>query len=170
MIKRHTRPNPPRTSQGGISEREASIHISNVMLVDPDSNVRTQDRPPPRLRGQPGARRQEERRASWRRRAQLELDSADKDEMAARLRDNYSKEVAPALRKEFGIDNPMAVPRLEKIVLNMGLGEAVGNPKMLDAAAEELTAIAGQKPIVTQGQEVDRDLQAPRRACRSARG
>jgi large subunit ribosomal protein L5 len=49
--------------------------------------------------------------------------------------------VAPSLRKEFGIDNVMAVPRVEKIVLNMGLGEAVANPKMLDGAAEELTAI-----------------------------
>ena len=73
--------------------------------------------------------------------------------MAARLRDKYAKEVAPALRKEFGIDNPMAVPRLEKIVLNMGLGEAVANPKMLDGAAEELTAIAGQKANVTKAKK-----------------
>ena len=73
--------------------------------------------------------------------------------MAARLRDRYAKEVAPSLRKEFGIDNVMAVPRLEKIVLNMGLGEAVANPKMLDGAAEELTAIAGQKAIVTKAKK-----------------
>ena len=73
--------------------------------------------------------------------------------MAARLRDRYSKEVAPALRKEYGIDNVMAIPRIEKIVLNMGLGEAVANPKMLDGAAEELTAIAGQKAIVTKAKK-----------------
>jgi large subunit ribosomal protein L5 len=73
--------------------------------------------------------------------------------MAARLREKYAKEVAPALRKEFGIDNVMAVPRLEKIVLNMGLGEAVANPKMLDGAAEELTAIAGQKANVTKAKK-----------------
>jgi len=73
--------------------------------------------------------------------------------MAARLRDRYAKEVAPSLRKEFGIDNVMAVPRVEKIVLNMGLGEAVANPKMLDGAAEELTAIAGQKAIVTKAKK-----------------
>jgi large subunit ribosomal protein L5 len=73
--------------------------------------------------------------------------------MAARLRDKYAKEVAPALRKEFGIDNVMAVPRLEKIVLNMGLGEAVANPKMLDGAADELTAIAGQKANVTKAKK-----------------
>ena len=73
--------------------------------------------------------------------------------MAARLRDRYAKEVAPSLRKEFGIDNVMALPRVEKIVLNMGLGEAVANPKMLDGAAEELTAIAGQKAIVTKAKK-----------------
>ena len=73
--------------------------------------------------------------------------------MAARLREKYAKEVAPALRKEYGIDNVMAVPRLEKIVLNMGLGEAVANPKMLEGAAEELTAIAGQKALVTKAKK-----------------
>jgi large subunit ribosomal protein L5 len=73
--------------------------------------------------------------------------------MTARLKDQYSKQVAPALRKEFGIDNVMAIPRLEKIVLNMGLGEAVANPKMLDGAAEELTAIAGQRAVVTKAKK-----------------
>ena len=73
--------------------------------------------------------------------------------MAARLKEQYVKEVAPALRKEFGIDNAMAVPRLEKIVLNMGLGEAVANPKMLDGAAEELSAIAGQRAVVTKAKK-----------------
>ena len=55
-----------------------------------------------------------------------------------RLKTRYAEEVVPKLQKEFGIDNVMAVPRLEKIVLNMGLGEAVANPKMLEGAAEEL--------------------------------
>jgi large subunit ribosomal protein L5 len=73
--------------------------------------------------------------------------------MAARLKDKYAKEVAPALKKTFGIDNVMAVPRLEKIVLNMGLGEAVANPKMLDGAAEELSSIAGQKAQITKAKK-----------------
>ena len=73
--------------------------------------------------------------------------------MAARLKEKYSKDVAPALRKEFGIDNVMAVPRLDKIVLNMGLGEAVANPKMLEGAAEELSAIAGQRAVVTKAKK-----------------
>ena len=61
----------------------------------------------------------------------------------ARLKERYQKEVAPAIAKEFGIKNPMAVPRLNKIVLNMGMGEAVANAKILDTAVEELRAIAG---------------------------
>jgi large subunit ribosomal protein L5 len=73
--------------------------------------------------------------------------------MAARLKDKYAKEVAPALKKAFGIDNVMAVPRVEKIVLNMGLGEAVANPKMLDGAAEELSSIAGQKAQITKAKK-----------------
>jgi len=71
----------------------------------------------------------------------------------ARLKERYVKEVGPALRKEFGIDNVMAIPRLEKIVLNMGLGEAVANPKMLEGAAEELSAIAGQRAQVTKAKK-----------------
>ena len=73
--------------------------------------------------------------------------------MAARLKERYASEVVPALRKEFEIDNPMATPRLEKIVLNMGLGEAVANPKMLEGAAEELSAIAGQRAVVTKAKK-----------------
>ena len=73
--------------------------------------------------------------------------------MAARLRERFAKEVAPALQKELGIANTMAVPRLEKIVLNMGLGEAVANPKILDGAVDELSAIAGQKAVITKARK-----------------
>jgi large subunit ribosomal protein L5 len=73
--------------------------------------------------------------------------------MAARLRDRYKNEIAPALMRELGVKNSMALPRLEKIVLNMGLGEATQNPKIIDSAVEELTAISGQKPIVTKAKK-----------------
>jgi len=73
--------------------------------------------------------------------------------MAARLRERYRTEVAPALMRELGYDNHMAVPRLEKIVLNMGLGEAVQNPKIIESAVEELTAVSGQKPVVTKAKK-----------------
>ena len=70
-----------------------------------------------------------------------------------RLREKYTKEVVPALMKRFGYTNVMQVPRLKSIVLNMGLGEAVGNPKLVDAAVGELTQITGQKPVVTKAKK-----------------
>jgi large subunit ribosomal protein L5 len=66
----------------------------------------------------------------------------------ARLKEKYDNEVAPKLRKEFGISNPMAVPRVVKVVCNIGLGEASRNAKLLDDAVEELTLITGQRPVV----------------------
>jgi large subunit ribosomal protein L5 len=71
----------------------------------------------------------------------------------ARLKERYQKEIAPSLAKEFGIENPMAVPRLDKIVLNMGMGEAIANAKVLDTAVTELTSIAGQKPVITKAKK-----------------
>ncbi len=67
-----------------------------------------------------------------------------------RMRERYREEVVPALMQEFGYQNVMQVPKLEKIVLNIGLGEAIQNAKALDAAVNDLTLIAGQKPIVTR--------------------
>lgn len=68
----------------------------------------------------------------------------------AGLRARYHSDVAPALQREFGYANPMMIPRLEKIVVNIGLGEAIQNAKALDAAVGDLTTITGQKPIVTR--------------------
>jgi large subunit ribosomal protein L5 len=73
--------------------------------------------------------------------------------MAARLKERYQKDVAPAIAKEFGITNPMAIPRVQKVVLNMGMGEAIANAKILDTAADELRAISGQKPVVTKAKK-----------------
>jgi large subunit ribosomal protein L5 len=73
--------------------------------------------------------------------------------MKARLQEYYEKEVIPQLIKEFGYKNPMQVPRLVKIVINMGLGEATQNIKILDAAMEELALITGQKPIIRRARK-----------------
>ena len=73
--------------------------------------------------------------------------------MAARLRERYRTDVVPALMRELACENHMAVPRLDKIVLNMGLGEAVQNPKILESAVEELSAITGQKPVITKAKK-----------------
>lgn len=71
----------------------------------------------------------------------------------ARLKDKYKNEIAGSLAKEFDIKNPMAVPRIEKVVINMGLGEASANAKILDVAADELKAITGQKPVITKAKK-----------------
>ncbi|MBC5824128.1 MAG: 50S ribosomal protein L5 [Candidatus Eremiobacteraeota bacterium] len=70
-----------------------------------------------------------------------------------RLRERYEKTVSPALTKRFGYKNRMQVPRLVKIVVNMGVGEAVANPKAMDGAVSDLLAITGQKPIVTRAKK-----------------
>src|SRR5256886_8557554 len=70
-----------------------------------------------------------------------------------RLRSRFDKEVAPALLKELELKNPMAVPRLHKIVVNMGVGEATQNAKVLDPAVNELGQIAGQKPVITKAKK-----------------
>ncbi|MBC7343421.1 MAG: 50S ribosomal protein L5 [Clostridia bacterium] len=67
-----------------------------------------------------------------------------------RLKEKYLSEVRPALMKKFGYKNPMQVPKVEKVVINMGVGDATQNPKLLDAAVNDLTAIAGQRPVVTR--------------------
>jgi large subunit ribosomal protein L5 len=73
--------------------------------------------------------------------------------MSARLREHYKKTAIPALMKEFGYGNIMAVPKVEKITINIGLGEATQNPKLMDGAVTELTQIAGQKPMVTKARK-----------------
>ena len=70
-----------------------------------------------------------------------------------RVRARYQDEVVPKLKREFGIENDMAVPRIERVSLNMGMGEAISNIKILDEAVEEMAALAGQKPTVTRAQK-----------------
>jgi large subunit ribosomal protein L5 len=71
----------------------------------------------------------------------------------ARLKNYYSKTVVPALIKEFKYKNPMQVPKMEKIVINMGLGEAISNVKIIDGAVQELATITGQKPIINKAKK-----------------
>jgi len=73
--------------------------------------------------------------------------------MAARLKEHYDSVLRPALMKEFGYKNVLEVPRLEKIVINMGVGEATGDSKVINVAVEELAAISGQKPVVTKSRK-----------------
>ncbi len=73
--------------------------------------------------------------------------------MAARLKEKYHSEIKTTLQKDLGLQNPMAVPRLEKIVINMGLGEATQNVKIMDPLLADLGAIAGQKPVITKAKK-----------------
>lgn len=71
----------------------------------------------------------------------------------ARLKEKYRNDIAPAIAKEFEIENKMAIPKLEKIVINMGVGEAISNSKILDTVVDELTVVTGQKPVVTKAKK-----------------
>ena len=73
--------------------------------------------------------------------------------MSARLKEKYAKEVVPALTKEFGYKNVMAVPKIQKVVVNMGLGEATSNAKIVDTGADELARITGQKPVTRRSKK-----------------
>ena len=79
-----------------------------------------------------------------------------------RLKQRYDDRSPAQLKDELGLANIMQVPRLEKIVINMGVGAAVSQPSLLEGAVDDLTMITGQKPVVTQAKQVDRRLQAPR--------
>ena len=73
--------------------------------------------------------------------------------MSARLREKYQKDVVPALQKEFGYKNIMAVPKIHKVVVNMGLGEATSNAKLIDTGADEIARITGQKPVARRAKK-----------------
>ena len=73
--------------------------------------------------------------------------------MSSRLREKYAKEVAPALQKEFGYTNVMAIPKIEKVVVNMGLGEATSNAKIVDVGGDELSKITGQRAVTTRAKK-----------------
>ena len=73
--------------------------------------------------------------------------------MASRLHERYRQEIVPAMVREFSYTSPMAAPRLEKIVINVGLGEAIQNAKALDAASSDVATITGQKPVITKAKK-----------------
>ena len=87
--------------------------------------------------------------------------------MKSRMQEKYRTDTVPALMKRFGWKNIMAVPKLQKITLNIGLGEASQNAKLLDTAAVELGQITGQKAIITRAEKIHRELQKFARACPS---
>ena len=158
--KRHQRPRSLRDTQraqdiGGVIEVEGPIHVSNVQLLDPKSGE------PTRV-GHQSARTASGcawPRSPARRSTLMALAEA---KIKPRLKERYDEEIAPALTKRFGYSNPMQVPRIEKITLNMGVGEAKQDSKMLEAAQEQLATIAGPAAQRAPGAQVDRRVQAAR--------
>lgn len=188
IMKRHTRPSQ-KNPQGGIVQREAPIHVSNVMLLDPKQNQ------PARVRHQrgegrdhrqearhPGEQRQRARCCSSRplndddeagmsdekskkpkkeaqRPAKEKEAPAEKAPKAKGPREKvvdsimYREQVIPTLMKRFQYSNVMQVPRLEKIAINMGVGIATQDAKMVEVAAKDLEAIVGQKVVITRAKK-----------------
>ena len=140
MVKRHTR--PAMGQPGGIVEKEATLHVSNVAHIDPKSDK------PTRV----GFKMLDGRKVRFARTLRRSPRRMRVPAMT-RLQEHYEKVVRPALMKEFGYKNAMQVPRLEKIVINMGVGEATQDGKKVDAAVGDLTAITGQKPVVTRAKK-----------------
>ena len=148
MIKRHTRPNPQKQIKGGIAERESAIAISNVMIAD----LRRRGHARRAIAWKP--RGAATRRVRIAKKGGEILDKKGKgSRWQRRLREHYQKNVVPALTKEFGYKNVMAVPKIEKISVNIGLGEATQNAKLMDGAVNELAQIAGQKPVITKARK-----------------
>ena len=146
IIKRHERPRQTAAQSaptgGGVIERPGPIHVSNVALVDPRDIVR---------RGSVSSSSTAEgpRRASLGNEARLMAATRT----TARLKTRYENEIRPSLVRRFGYSSPMQAPAIEKITLNMGVGEAKQDSKMLDAAIEQLATIAGQRPNVRRARK-----------------
>ncbi len=180
MIKRHTRANPQTNIKGGIVEKESPIQISNVALVCKNCRkhtrikhqvlggrqtcrgpARSAEARSSRQRGITVSKKEpnkpkKEKKAGEPRRRKPPRESRDRPKgpsEPSRLRVRYSKEIVPALMKHFKYTNIMAVPKLEKIVVNMGLGEAIANAKIMDVAVDELGRITGQRAVVTQAKK-----------------
>jgi large subunit ribosomal protein L5 len=126
MVQRHTRPTQA-DPQGGIKNKEASLHLSNVAIADAN--------------GKPA-------RVGFRMDGRRHLMAETK--YTPRLKGEYNDRIKGVLTEKFGYTNPMQMPRLDKIVLNMGIGEAVADSKKATAALKDLAAIAGQKPVATK--------------------
>ena len=151
---------PAGSKQGGIIEKEMPLHVVEggdlQSGVEESRSRRLQDA----HRRQEGAFLQVERRDARR----LSVGITNRNDMASRLQEIYRETVVPELRSELGLKNTMQVPRITKITVNMGVGEAVADNKVMDAAVADMAKITGQKPLVIKSKKSDRVLQGARRS------
>ena len=154
IAKKHSKPSR-ENEQGGIVEKEMPIHISNVMLVSPKSN-----KPVKVSRKELTANSSE-----WNKKLEIPsthiavggLEEGLGSKMAS-LKEKYSTDIVPALKEQLELKNVMQVPKLEKIVINMGIGKATQNPRLIEEAVKTLTAISGQKAVATRAKKGDFEL------------
>ena len=188
-VKRHTKvvqSGGRAGTTGGIITTEAPIHVSNVMLVEGDGgrgglpprrgpSAATTARRTPRAAASASparpARKSDDRhrqpRATRPRPRRGHRGTAPAEKVTPRLKTRYREEILLALKSEFDIPNVMQVPGLTKIVVNMGVGEAARDSKLIEGAVKDLTAITGQKPTVTRPASPSPSSSCAR-ACRSA--
>ena len=147
MVKRHTRPNPQGGKQGGILSKEMPLHVAKVAIWNPG----TKKADPSRFQGAGG--RQEGAAFQFERRDARRVSAGTFTEPMARLQQFYRETVVPKLKADLQLANPMQVPKITKITVNMGVGEAVADRKVMDAAVGDMTKITGQKPLVTKSRK-----------------
>lgn len=142
MIKKHRKSNGQ--TPGSIVEMESPIHASNAMIVDPKTKTRS------RIGHSVDKKRQKKWESVKNQMSQL---TNWKEDFMNRLQEKYNKEIIPVLMEKFGYKSVMQSPKLDKIVINIGVGDATNNSKLLDAAVADLTAISGQKPVITKAKK-----------------
>ena len=145
LVRRHTKQSA--SQDAGIYTKAAPIHLSNLVAHRPQVGAEQAQADPRRFR--------EEQTARWfaSTRAPGRPSMADTDTYIPRLRTQYEQEIRASLTEQFGYKNPMQLPKLDKIVLNMGVGEAVNDTKKVKAAAADLEKIAGQKAVITHARK-----------------
>ena len=146
IVKKHIKPNGG--ADGRIAEVEAPLHVSNVMIVDPKTKKGTKvgyttDKKGKKIRV---SRKSNENQMK-------NLTKPERRVFMNRLQKKYNEEIVPSLREKYNYKSVMAIPKLEKIVVNMGVGDATSNSKLLDAAVADLKAITGQQPIITKAKK-----------------
>lgn len=143
MIKKHQKPNT-ENPQGAIVEKEAPIHVSNVQVLDKNG-----------VAGRVGYKVVDGKKyVTAKNQAKCLINHEGKEKHNGKsFKRKYTNEVIPALTEKFNYTSVMAVPKVEKIVLNMGVGDAVSNAKNLEKAAAELALISGQKPLITKAKK-----------------
>ena len=141
IVTRHRKPSQANP-QGGLEKVEAPLHVSKVAIEDPKTASRRASASGSRMAARCASPSGRERRSM-----------ASETRAKPRLQSLYEDSIRAQLTERFGYSNPMQVPRIEKIVINMGVGDATQDKKRVDAAAAEMMAIAGQKPVITKAKK-----------------